>query len=83
MQLNGLTVRSTSRVHLQMCVDIFYIYNCCHNVKINTIVNMFSSKIKEDNDALVCYFVEYKLVVREIVKPSSSFKLQCCKPLTC
>ena len=33
----------------------------------NTIVNMFPSKVKEDNDALVRYFVEPKLVVREIV----------------
>ena len=31
----------------------------------NTIVNMFPSKVKEDNDALVRYFVECKLVVRE------------------
>ena len=54
---------------------IFYIYNHFHNVK-NTIVNMFPSKVKEDNDALVRYFVESKLVVREIVKPSSSLKLK-------
>ena len=56
---------------------IFYIYNCCHNVMINTIVNMFPSKVKEDNDALAHYFGERKLVVREIVKASSSLKLQC------
>ena len=43
----------------------------------NTIVNMFPSKVKEDNTALVSYFVEDKPVVREVVKPSSSFKLQC------
>ena len=42
---------------------------------------MFTSKVREDSDALVRYFVERKLVVREIVKPSSSFKLQCCRPL--
>ena len=60
---------------------IFYIYNRCHNAKMNTIVNMFPSKVKEDNDASVRYFVECKLVVREIVKPSSSLKLQCCKLL--
>ena len=60
---------------------IFYIYNCCHNVMINTIVNMFPSKFKEDNDALAHYFGERNLVVREIVKASSSLKLQCCKPL--
>ena len=47
----------------------------------NAIVNKFPSKVKEDNDALVHYFVEPKLVVREIVKPLSSLKLQCCKPL--
>ena len=47
----------------------------------NTIVNMFPSKVKEDNDALVRYFVECKLVVREIVKPLSSLKLQYCKTL--
>ena len=47
----------------------------------NTIVNMFPSKGKEDNDALVRYFVEGKLVAGEIFKPSSSLKLQCCKPL--
>ena len=47
----------------------------------NTIVNMFPSKVKEDNDVLVCYFVEHKLAVREIVKPFSGLKLQCCKPL--
>ena len=40
----------------------------------NTIVNMFPAKVKEDNDALVRYFVERKLVIREIVKSSSSFK---------
>ena len=28
---------------------IFYMYNLCHNVKMNTIVNMFPSKVKEDN----------------------------------
>ena len=33
----------------------------------NTIVNMFPSKVKEDNDALVFYIVERELVVREIV----------------
>ena len=44
-------------------------------------MNMFPSKVKEDNDALVHYFVERKLVVREIIKPSSSLKLQCCKSL--
>ena len=54
---------------------IFYIYNRFHNVK-NTTVNMFPSKVKEDNDASVRYFVEGKFVVREIVKPSSSLKLQ-------
>ena len=47
----------------------------------NTIVNMFPSKDKEDNDTLVRYSVERKPVVKEIVKPSSSLKLQCCKPL--
>ena len=52
----------------------FYIFNRCHNVKMNTIVNMFPSKGKEDNDALVCYFVEGKLVAGEIFKPSSSLK---------
>ena len=59
---------------------IFYIYNRCNNVKMNTTVNMFPSvaEVKEDNDALVRYFVERKLVVGEIVKP---LKLQCCKPL--
>ena len=53
-----------------VCGDygIFYIYNRCHNVKMNTIVHMFRSKVKEDNDALVHYFVESELVVREIVK---------------
>ena len=59
---------------------IFYIYNRCHNVKMNTIANMLPSKVKEDNDALVHYFVEHKRVVREIVKSSSSSKLRCCKP---
>ena len=48
-------------------------------VKMNTIANMFPSKLKEYNDALVHYFVEHKLVVREILKFSSSLKLQCCK----
>ena len=47
----------------------------------NTIVNMCPSKVKEDNDSLPRYFVERKLVVREIVKPSSSLKLQCCRLL--
>ena len=47
----------------------------------NTIVNMFPSKVERDNDALVHYFVERKLVVREIVKTLSSLKLQSCKPL--
>ena len=47
---------------------IFYIYYHCHNVEMNTIVNMFPSKVKEDNDALFRYFVERKLVIREIVK---------------
>ena len=32
---------------------------------VNIIVNMFPSKVREDNDALVCYFVERNLVVRE------------------
>ena len=45
------------------------------------IVNMFSSKVKEDNDASVRYSVQHKLVIRETVKPSSSSKLQSCKPL--
>ena len=40
----------------------------------NTIVNMFPSKVKENNDTLVRYFVERKLVVREIVKPSSTVR---------
>ena len=53
---------------------IFYIYNHCHNINMNGAVNMFALKVKEDNDALVRYFVECKLVVREIVKPSSSLK---------
>ena len=44
----------------------------------NATVNMFP-KVREDNDALVRYFVECKLVVKEIVKYSSSMKLQCCK----
>ena len=47
----------------------------------NTIVKMFSSKVKEDNDVLVRYFVECKLVFREIVKPSSGLKLQPWEPL--
>ena len=75
-----------NRKHLQsLFTDVcghyctFYIYNRCHNVKMNPIVNIFPSKVKEDNHALVRYFVERKLVVREIVKPSSSLKLQCCK----
>ena len=42
----------------------------------NNIVNMFPSKVKEDNDALVHHFIECKLVGREIVKSSSSLKLQ-------
>ena len=33
---------------------IFYIYNRCHNVKMNTTVNMFPSKVKEDIDTLTC-----------------------------
>ena len=80
--------RTYNRKHIQSLFTdvcghycIFYIYNRCHNVKMNTTVNMFLSKVKEDNDALVRYFVEYKLVVREIVECSSSLKLQCCKPL--
>ena len=84
MQINGLTTENISRVYLQMFMDIyciFYIHNRCHNVKMNTIVSMFPSKVKEDYEALVRYFVELKLVVRGIVKPSSSLKLQCCKPL--
>ena len=59
-----------NRKHLQsLFADVcghycsFYIYNRCHNVKINNIVNMFPSKVKEDNNDLVCYFVERKLVV--------------------
>ena len=60
---------------------IAFIYNRCHNGKMNTIVNMFPLKVKEDNDALACYVVECKLVVREIVKSSSCLKLQCCKPI--
>ena len=40
----------------------------------NTVVNMFPSKVKEDNDAVVHYFVERKLVVGEIVKSSSNLK---------
>ena len=81
MQLNGLTKESIAKFFTNVCGHycIFYIYNCCHNVKMNTIVDMFPSTVKEDNDALVCYFVERKLVVREIVKSSSSLKLQCCK----
>ena len=74
-----------NRKHLQsIFADVcghyctFYIYNRCHNAKMNTNVNMFTSKVKEDNDALVRYFVECKLVVREIVKPSCSLKLQFC-----
>ena len=75
---NGKHLQS---LFLQMFVDIFYIYNRCRNVKMNTIVDMFPSKVKEDNDALVRYFVERNVVVREIVKRSSSLKLQSCKPL--
>ena len=45
------------------------------NVKMNTIVHVFPSKVRTDNDALVRYFVECKLVVGEIAKPSSSLKL--------
>ena len=85
MQLSGLTI---NRKHLQnsftdVCGHycIFYIYNRCHNVKVDTIVNIILSKVREDNGALVRYFAERKLVVREIVKSSSSLKLQCCKPL--
>ena len=47
----------------------------------NTTVNMFPSKVERDNDASVHYFVECKLVVREIVKTSSSLKLQFCKKI--
>ena len=43
---------------------IFYIYNRCHTVKTNTTVYVFPSKVKEDNDASVRYFVERKLVVK-------------------
>ena len=84
MQLNGLHRKHLQSLFADVCGynHIFYIYNCCHNVKINTIVNMFPSKIKEDNAALVLYFVECKLVVREISKPSSSLKLHCCKLLS-
>ena len=53
---------------------IFYIYSRCHDVKMNTTVIMFPSKVKEDKGALIRYFVEHKLMVREIVKPSSSLK---------
>ena len=60
---------------------IFYVRSHCHNVKMNITINIFQSKVREDNDALVRYLVERKLVVREIVKPSSSCKLQCCKLL--
>ena len=35
----------------------------------NTIVYMFISKVNEDNDALVRYFVERKLVIRELLNP--------------
>ena len=42
---------------------------------------MLPSKVKEGNDILVRYFVEREVVVREIVKSSSSLKLQGCKPL--
>ena len=40
---------------------------------------MFPSKVNKDNDALAHYFEESKLAVGEIVKSSSSWKLQCCK----
>ena len=60
---------------------IFYIYNQCHNVKMNIIVNVSPSKVREDIDALVRHFVERTLVVREIAKSLSSLKLQSCKPL--
>ena len=47
-----------SRKHLQglftdVCGHdcIFYTYNRCHNAKMNTTVNMFPSKVKEDYDA--------------------------------
>ena len=87
--LNRNTAEWTyNRKHLQSLFTdvcghycISYISNRCHNVKINTIVDIFPSNIKEDNEALVRYFVECKLFVREIVKPSSSFRLQCCEPL--
>ena len=56
--------RTYSAKHLQSLFTdfcgyycIFYIYNRCNNVKMNTIVNMYLSKVKEDNDALVRYFV--------------------------
>ena len=49
---------------------MFYIYNGCHNVKINIIINIFPSKSKADNDAFVRYFIKGKLfVVKEIVNP--------------
>ena len=42
----------------------------------NAIVNMFPSKVRKDNDPLAHYFVERKLVIKKIVKRSSSLKLQ-------
>ena len=82
MHLNGLIIGRISRVYLKMLMDItVYFAFTIVVIKMTTIVNMFPSKVKEDNDALVRYFVEHKLVVRETVKPSSSSKLQCCKPL--
>ena len=83
-QLNGLNnTNNPQELFIDVCGHCctIYIYNRCHNVKINTIVNMLRSKVREDNNASVRYFVERNVVVKEIVKPSSSFKLQSFKTL--
>ena len=81
---NGLNnTNNPQKLFIDVCGHCctFYIYNRCHNVKINTIVNMLRSKVREDNNASVRYFVERNVVVKGIVKPSSSFKLQSFKTL--
>ena len=58
---------------------IFYIYHRCNQFAMHDIVKLFNSKIKEENDSLVRYYVESYLVQNDVVKCLSN--VQSCKSL--